>query len=251
MKLVAVLIAFFAASVFAQWLNFPTPGVPRLPDGKPNLKAPAPKTPDGKPDLSGTWQTKGGYTGNIARDLKPGELVFQPWAEALYKHRQDTSGKEDPQAYCTLSGVPREHVVPYPFKILNTTGMVVILYEALHSYRQIYLDGRQLPKDPNPTWMGYSVGRWEGDTLVVESSGFVENNWLDNGGHPGTEAMRLTERFRRRDFGHIDLQFTIDDPKAYQKPWTVNLEFTLMPDTDLIEYVCTENEKDINHLVGK
>src|SRR6185436_14949296 len=161
MKIVAILIAFSAAVVFAQWTNFPTPGVPRLPDGKPNLTAPAPKTPDGKPDLSGTWQTKGGYTGNIARDLKPGELQFQPWAETVYQHRQETKGKDDPQAYCTLSGVPREHVVPYPFKILNTTGMVVILYEALHSYRQIYLDGRQLPKDPNPTWMGYSVGRWE------------------------------------------------------------------------------------------
>ena len=246
-----VLILIAAAPGFAQWQNFPTPGVPRLPDGKPNLTAPAPKTADGKPDLSGTWQTRGGYTGNIAKDLKPGELVFQPWAEALYKHRQDTAGREDPQAYCTLSGVPREHVVPYPFKILNTTGMVVILYEALHSYRQIYLDGRQLPKDPNPTWMGYSIGHWEGDTLVVQSSGFVENNWLDNGGHPGTEAMRLTERFRRRDFGHIDLQFTVDDSKAYMKPWTVNLEFTLTPDTDLIEYVCSENEKDLNHLVGK
>jgi hypothetical protein len=129
--------------------------------------------------------------------------------------------------------------------------MVVILYEALHSYRQIYMDGRALPKEPNPAWMGYSIGHWEGDTLVVESSGFVDNNWLDNNGHPGTEAMRLTERFRRPDFGHIDLQITIDDPKAYTKPWSVNLQFTANPDTDLIEYVCDENEKDLKHLVGK
>jgi hypothetical protein len=150
-----------------------------------------------------------------------------------------------------LSGVPREHVVPYPFKILQPPGEVVILYEALHSYRQIYMDGRALPKDPNPAWMGYSVGRWEGDTLVVESNGFEENNWLDNGGHPGTEALRLTERFHRRDFGHIDLELTIDDPKAYTKPWKVNLVFTANPDTDLIEYVCDENEKDLKHLVGK
>jgi hypothetical protein len=235
----------------AQWVDFPTPGVPRLPDGKPNLKAPAPKTADGKPDLSGIWTTKAGYTGNIARDLKPGEVSFQPWASDLYKHRVETQGKEDPQAYCVLSGVPREHVVPYPFKILNSTGMIVILYEALHSYRQIFMDGRKLPKDPNPTWMGYSVGHWEGDTLVVNSSGFVDNNWLDNSGHPGTEAMKLTERFRRRDYGHIDLAITIDDPKAYTKPWTVNLEFTATPDTDLIEYVCDENEKDLKHLVGK
>ena len=244
-----------AAISSAQWLEFPKPGVPRLPDGKPDLKAAAPKTADGKPDLSGIWTTKPGYTGNIAKDLKPGEVSFTPWAAELYKHRQDTQGKDDPQAYCVLSGVPREHVVPYPFKILNATSgrtnILVILYEALHSYRQIYLDGRKLPKDPNPTWMGYSTGRWEGDTLVVDSSGFVDNNWLDNGGHPGTESMKLTERFRRRDYGHIDLQFTIEDPKAYTKPWTVNLEFTATPDTDLIEYVCDENEKDLKHLVGK
>lgn len=248
---VTILVSLLSAPLSAQWLNFPTPGIPRLPDGKPNLAAPAPKTPDGKPDLSGVWVTRAGYTGNIAKDLKPGEVSFQPWAEKLYKHRQDTQGKDDPQAYCVLSGVPREHVVPYPFKILNTNGMIVILYEALHSYRQIFMDGRALPKDPNPTWMGYSVGHWEGDALVVESSGFVDNNWLDNGGHPGTEAMHLTERFRRPDLGHIELQLTINDPKAYTKPWNVNLQFNLTPDTDLIEYVCSENEKDLGHLVGK
>ncbi len=239
------------AAVLAQWTSFPTPGVPRLPDGKPDLSAPAPKMADGHPDLSGVWITRAGYTGNIAKDLKPGEVSFQPWAAELYKHRQDTLSKEDPQAYCVLSGVPRENVVPYPFKILNSKGMIVILYEALHSYRQIFMDGRSLPKDPNPAWMGYSIGHWDGDTLVVESSGFVDNNWLDNNGHPGTEALRLTERFHRRDFGHIDLAVTVDDPKAYTKPWTVHLELTAAPDTELIEYVCDENEKDLKHLVGK
>jgi hypothetical protein len=247
----AIIVCVMSAPLSAQWLNYKAPGIPRLPDGKPNLVAPAPKTPDGKPDLSGVWLTRGGYTGNIAKDLKPGEVSFQPWAEALYKHRVETNGKDDPQAYCVLSGVPREHVVPYPFKIPNTDGMVVILYEALHSYRQIFMDGRPLPKDPNPTWMGYSTGHWEGDTLVVESAGFVDNNWLDNSGHPGTEAMHLTERFRRRDFGHIDLQLTINDPKAYTKPWSVNLELNLEPDNELIEYACDENEKDLRHLVGK
>ena len=238
--------------VFAQWSNFPTPGVPRLPDGKPDLAAPAPKMLDGHPDLSGVWVTRGGYTGDLARDLKNGEVSFQPWAAQLYQHRRDTMSREDPQARCVLSGVPRENVVPYPFKIVNTTnGMIVILYEALHSYRQIYMDGRKPPKDPNPTWMGYSVGHWDGDTLVVESSGFVDGNWLDNNGHPGTESLRLTERFHRRDFGHIDLQMVIDDPKAYTKPWTVNLLLNANPDTDLIEYVCDENEKDVGHLVGK
>ena len=240
-----------AAAAGAQWINFPTPSVPRLPNGKANLSAPAPKMPDSKPDLSGVWQTRPGYTNNIAKDLKPGEVSFQPWAEALYKHRVETEDKDDPQARCVLSGVPREHVVPYPFKILNSNGVIVILYEALHSYRQIFTDGRALPRDPNPSWMGYSVGHWEGDTLVVNSLGFEENNWIDNSGHPGTEALRLTQRFRRPDFGHIELQLTIDDPKAYTKPWTVNLQFTAAPDTELIEYVCDENEKDVRHLVGK
>ncbi|HEY7334887.1 MAG TPA: hypothetical protein VH639_08385 [Bryobacteraceae bacterium] len=247
-----VAILFAALPALAQWRDFPTPGVPRLPDGKPNMSAPVPKTANGKPDLSGVWVTRGGYTGNIAKDLKPGEVSFQPWAATLYKHRQDTLSREDPQAYCVLSGVPRENVVPYPFKIINTTnGMIVILYEALHSYRQIFMDGRMLPKDPNPTWMGYSIGHWDGDTLEVNSSGFVDNNWLDNSGHPGTEALRLTERFHRRDFGHIDLAITVNDPKAYTKPWTVNLQLNADPDTDLIEYVCDENEKDLKHLVGK
>jgi hypothetical protein len=236
---------------WAQWEKIVTPSVPRLPDGKTNLTAPAPRSLDGKPDFSGIWVTTPGYTGNMAKDLKPGEVSFRPWAETLYKHRVETESREDPQARCVLSGVPREHVVPYPFKILNTPGEIVILYEALHSYRQIFMDGRPLPKNPNPAWMGYSVGHWDGDTLVVESSGFVENNWLDNSGHPGTEALRLTERFHRRDFGHIDLQMTIKDEKAYSQPWTVNLVFNLQLDTELIEYVCDENEKDIGHLVGK
>jgi hypothetical protein len=253
MKAAALLIGVLtmAGPLAAQWPDPPNAGIPRLPDGKPNLAAPAPKTPDGKPDLSGVWETGFGYTGNIAKDLKAGEVEFQPWAETLYKHRMETLSKEDPQARCVLSGVPREDVVPYPFKILNSKGVIVILYEALHSYRQIFMDGRPLPKDPNPTWMGYSIGHWDGDTLVVESSGFVGNNWLDNNGHPGTEALRLTERFHRRDFGHIDLLVTIDDPKAYKKPWTVHLVLNLNPETDLIEYVCDENEKDVTHLVGK
>jgi hypothetical protein len=248
--MVCLICAPLSGHLSAQWVKYPTPGIPRLPDGKPNLAASAPKTADDKPDLSGTWMTRGGYTVNIAKDLKPGEVPFQPWAEALYKHRLSNEGKEDPQGRCVLSGVPREDVVPYPFKILNSDGMIVILYEALHSYRQIFMDGRALPKDPNPAWMGYSIGHWDGDTLVVDSAGFEENNWLDNGGHPGTEAMHLTERFRRRDFGHIDLQLTIDDPKAYTKPWSVNLQLTMI-DTELIEYVCNENEKDYEHLVGK
>ena len=247
-----VALIFLAIALAAQWLQFPTPHVPRLPDGKPNLAAAAPRTADGKPDLSGIWLPRGRYIENLAGDLKPVDVSLLPWAAELYKHRQDTLSRDDPQARCVLSGVPRENLIPYPFKIVNTTnGMIVILYEALHSYRQIFMDGRQLPKDPNPSWMGYSIGRWEGDTLVVQSTGFVDDNWLDNGGHPGTESLRLTERFHRRDFGHIELQMTIDDPKAYTKPWTVTVPLLASPDTELIEYVCDENERDLKHLVGK
>ena len=245
-------VIFLAIALAAQWVQFPTPNVPRLPNGKPNLDAPAPKLPDGHPDLSGVWLVRGQYIRDLGQDLKPGELSFQPWAAELYKHRRDTLSREDPQARCVLSGVPRATAVPYPLKIVNTTNrMIVVLYEALHAYRQIFMDGRPLPKDPNPAWMGYSIGRWDGDTLVVDSNGFVDNNWLDNNGHPGTESLRLTERFRRRDFGHLDVTLTIDDPKAYTKPWTVTLPLVAQPDNELIEYVCDENEKDLNHLVGK
>ncbi|MBV9508619.1 MAG: hypothetical protein JO323_26840 [Acidobacteriia bacterium] len=247
----AACAACLAIPSSAQWLNTPSKGIPRLPDGKPDLNAPAPKRPDGKPDISGLWQPPAMYVGNIARDLKPGEVPFRPWAEALYKHRQETQSKEDPTGWCVPGGVPRNDVVPYPFKILYTDGMIVILYEAVHSYRQIFMDGRELPKDPNPNWLGYSVGHWDGDTLVVETSGFVENSWLDNGGHPGTNSMHVTERFHRRDLGHMEIQMIIDDPKAYTKPWSVKVAYNLLPDTDLLEYICSENNKDLEHLVGK
>jgi hypothetical protein len=135
--------------------------------------------------------------------------------------------------------------------VLIAPGMVVILYEAVHSFRQIFTDGRPLPKDPNPTWLGYSIGRWDGDTFVVETAGFNDKGWLDNGGHPATDALHVTERFRRRDFGHMEIQFTIDDPKAYTKPWNVTMPLALLPDTELLEYICNENNKDLEHLVGK
>jgi hypothetical protein len=244
-------ILALAAPGYAQWIDNPAKGIPRLADGTPDLSAPAPKGPDGKPDLSGVWEPPPGYVGDIARDLKPGEVPFQPWAEELYKHRRDTLSKEDPTGWCVPGGVPRSDAVPYPFKILHAPGMVVILYEAVHSFRQIFMDGRELPKDPNPTWLGYSVARWDGDTLAVDSRGFVENSWLDNFGHPGTESLHVTERFHRRDFGHMDLQVIIDDPKAYTKPWTINMVLTLHPDDELIEYICEENNKDLEHLVGK
>jgi hypothetical protein len=237
--------------VHAQWLKTQSKGIPRLPDGTPDLSAPAPKRADGTTDLSGIWTPPPLYVTNIARDLKPDAVPMRPWAESLYKHRQETKSKDDPTGWCVPGGVPRNNVVPYPFKILYTEGMVVVLYEAVQSFRQIFTDGRALPIDPNPTWLGYSVGHWDKDTFVVQTSGFVDNSWLDNGGHPGTSAMHVTERFHRRDFGHMDIQMTIDDPKAYTKPWTVKQVANLQPDTELLEYICEENNRDVGHFVGK
>lgn len=237
----------------AQWLKMPTAGIPRTPDGKPNLIAPTPRTPEGNPDLSGIWQQPNGvkYTINLDADLKPGEVSMTPWAAALYKQRQDTLSKDDPVGYCNLPGVPQVNAVPYPYKIIQNPKQIVILYEAIRNFREIFTDGRPLPVDAQPTWMGYSVGHWDGDTLVVETIGFNDKTWIDTGGHPHSEALHVTERFTRRDFGHIALQITIDDPKAYTKPWTVSYELRLLPDTELLEYVCTENNKDLQHLVGK
>ncbi len=251
---VVALLAFaLAAPLSAQWIKYPSAGIPRTADGKPDLTAPAPKLPDGKPDLSGLWHQSNGvkYTVNLAADLKPEDVPYQPWTAALYKQHQDTISKDDPVGHCNFPGVPQMEAVPYPYKIMNAPGMIVILYEAFHIYRQIFTDGRELPKDPNPTWMGYSVARWEGDTLVVDSAGFNDKTWLDSGGRPHSEALHVTERFTRRDFGHMNLQITIDDPKAYTKPWTVSYPIALMPDTEMLEYVCNENNKDTQHLVGK
>jgi hypothetical protein len=237
----------------SQWLNLPTPGIPRNPDGKPNLKAPAPRLASGKPDLSGIWRQPNGvkYTVNIAADLKPDAVPYQDWTEKAYAHNQATLSKEDPVGHCLPAGVPQMNAVPYPYKIVNAPGMVIILYEAFHIFRQIHLDGRALPKDPNPTWMGYSVGHWDGDTLVVETSGMNDQTWIDSGGRPHSDALKVTERFHREDFGTIDLQTTIDDPKAYKAPWTVSYKLQLMPDTELLEYACDENNRDVEHLVGK
>ena len=254
MKWIATLVLILCVPgqpAAAQWLNVRSAGIPRTADGKPNLTAPAPRTADGKPDISGLWEPPAGYVGNIAKDLKPGEVSFQPWAAELYQHRRDTESKEDPTGWCVPGGVPRADVVPYPFRIYALPGVTLVLYEAVQSYRQIFTDGRALPKDPNPAWMGYSTGHWEGDTMVVETAGFNGQAWIDNWGHPGTEQLRVTERMRRRDFGHLDMEVTVDDPKAYTKPWTVKLAFTLLPDAELLEYVCSENNKDLEHLVGK
>lgn len=239
-------LVLMAGSVSAQWLTIPLPDTPRTSDGAPNLTAPAPRTPEGTPDLSGIWQRP--------RGLKPYadgvELPFQPWGEALYKARRENNGKGMPSERCLPHGVPKAMSVPEPFKIVQTPGLVVILYEEFNHYRQVFTDGRRVPAGRTPTWLGYSIGTWEGDTLVVDTTGFVDEIWLDMGGHPATDALHLVERFRRRDFGHLEIQVTIDDSRAYARPWTVTMPFDLLPDTELIEHIC-ENEKDAAHLVGK
>jgi hypothetical protein len=234
----------------AQWLKQPTPGIPRSADGKPNMTAPAPTTPGGHPDLSGLWQLgiEIGYAANITADLAPNDI--QPWAKALSRRRLEDFGKDDPEITGCLPGGPRHITHGGLSKIIQTPTLVAILFEDL-SYRQIFLDGRPLPRDPNPDWMGYSVGHWEGDTLVVSSAGFNDRTWLDFAGHPHSEALRTTERFRRRDFGHMELQVTLDDPSVYAKPLTLSAGGNLAADTELLEYVCAENEKDRAHLVGR
>jgi hypothetical protein len=245
---ILVFLACFPAA--AQWLKVPSKATPRTKDGKPNLTAPAPRKPDGKPDISGIWLTESPkYLADIAADFKPGELPIQPWAQALTDERKTgVHASEESNANCQPQGVPRIDATPNPFKIIQDPGLVVILYEAFGQFRQIFSDGWELPKDPNPTWLGYSVGKWEGDTLVVHSIGFNGKTWLDQMGHPTTETLQVTERFRRKDFGHLEIQATIDDSRAYTKPWTVTEPMQLLPDTDLIEFVCNENEKDLKHL---
>ncbi len=238
--------------VSAQWLNFSTPGIPRTSDGKPNLNAPAPRTADGTPDLSGLWRPEmNPYNLDVIQDVKD-EGIFRPAAEAVFKqHLADFHGS-DPITHC-LPGGPLEILTAGGialYRIIQSPSVVGLLYERGAIYRQIFLDGRELPKDPNPTWMGYSVGHWDGDTLVVESAGFNDRTWLDRVGHPHSEDLRVTERFRRVDFGHMQFQITYDDPKTLVRPLSISLMVNYAPDTDMLETIC-ENERDATHLVGK
>ena len=243
---VGLLLWTTCATLPAQWLKIKTPGIPRKTDGKPDLTAPAPRTPDGKPDLSGLWGAEDNTYGlDIVADLKPGEV--RPWAAEVYKRRLDALDRDTPGTHC-LPGGPAQ-ILGDQYRIIQSPNVIGILYGG-GAYRQIFTDGRELPKDPNPTWWGYSVGHWEGDTLVVESAGFNDRTWLDFAGHPHTEELRVTERFQRRDFGHMQLQLTLDDPKTFTKPMIISLGVNYVPDTEMLEYVCNENERDSTHLVG-
>lgn len=241
----AIIVLVGAGPAHAQWLQHRAPRIPRPSDGKPNLTAPAPPTADKRVDLSGLWLLDpGGYGLNLVSDLTADDVM--PWAAARYKERSANFSKDYPGFRCFPDIGPL--FVFGRFKILQSPGVLAILSEQ-GLYRQIHTDGRALPTDPNPTWMGYSVGRWEGKTLVVETAGFNDQTWLDFGGHPHTAALRVTERYTRKDFGHMRIEMTFDDPQAYRRPWTIALDAELTPDTELLEYVCNENEKDVAHFI--
>ena len=253
MKIFTTVIALtaFGTPLAAQWLQHRTPGIPRTADGKPNLTAPAPRTADGKPDLTGIWDTFGDTAvGSVAvrkaGDLKPADV--QPWAQALVKERAENFGKDNPHYRCLPEG-PNYAAAGGMKRFIQTPAMIAILNEDL-TYRQIFMDGRALETEPNPSWMGFSVGRWDGDTLVVESNGFNDRSWL-LGGYPHTEGLHTTERYRRTDFGHMDISVTFQDPEAYAKPWTVPVHATLTADTELLESVCNPTDHDLQHWVGK
>jgi hypothetical protein len=236
------------------------------------LSAPAPRTANGKPDLSGIWEAEpssneelrrflpGGfnllgedppskYFFNMLADFKPEDVALTASAMPVFREHFAGRGKDAPFSRCLPFGIPLLNLAPVPYKIIQTASVVVMLYEADGSFRQIHTDGRKLAADnPLPSWMGYSTGRWEGDTLVVDTGGFNDRSWLDAGGHPHTDTLHVTERFHRPDVGHMEVQITVDDPKSYSKPFTMKINQLLMPDTDLIESVCLENETDVKHL---
>ena len=259
----AALIALAVAvspPLAAQWQSYPTGRLPRV-DGKVDLKAPTPRTADDKPDLSGIWQYAGvlGFRGgppppppgtppqatfwNIEAGIKEG-LPFRPWAAELRRQRMAANSKDNPDAACLPIGYLQSHTHSQPRKMIQLPDLIVILYEANSGVRQIFLDGRAgPPADAEPWWWGYSRGRWEGDTLVVESTHFKDGGWLDVNGAPLTDEARIVERFRRPTVGTLEIDVTIDDPKAYTRPWTVRVNQRLLPDTDLIEFVCNENNQ--------
>jgi hypothetical protein len=255
----AVIAAACCAPVYAQWLDFPARGIPRGVNGSPNLTAPAPRNARRQVDLSGVWQatpdpndppegTAGmplpRYMLDIMRDLK-GTVSLQPWAAKLYEQRQANKLRDNPMIKCLPAGVPRLAAYTHPYKIVQTPELIVILYESQTTFRQIFMDGRAHPEDPDPSWYGYSIGRWEGDTLVVDTTGFNDKTWLDGLGHPHSEQMRVTERYRRLNFGSMEISVTIDDPKTYTASLTYVQPQRLLADTDLIEYICNENAKPV------
>jgi hypothetical protein len=241
----SLLLGLSAFPVSAQWQGYPTPGIPRLADGSANLAAPAPKTPDGKPDLSGIWQSSRAAF-DLRQVLKAGDSVpFTAEGRKTFEARQASRSKDDPSARCLPTGLPVRALLRTPMKILQTPNLTAILYESRTTFRQILTDGRPLPKEIDwPAWQGFSIGRWEADTFVVDTAGFNGLAWLDQAGHPATSKLKFQERYRRRDFGHISLEMIIDDPQMYTRPWSVFAELVYQPDTELLEFICEENNRD-------
>jgi hypothetical protein len=245
LRFVAVLV-LLAGPAAAQWLTLPLPGTPRTADGKPDLTAPTPRTPDSKPDLSGIWRRvevkrrDNPDNFNLVDWMPAGaQIRMRPEAAAVYQHRRDVQrGGGRPAERCLPHTVPDAMLPPVNFKIVYTPGITLILFEEFNHFRQIFTDGRTLPPVVQPTWWGNSVGRWEGDVFVVETTGFNDRAWLDNTGHGRSEALKTTERFRRTDFGHMEMAITIDDPETYLEPFTATVHFELLPDTELVEDIC-------------
>ena len=259
--------AILSATSFvnAQWAVYHDPSTPRSKDGKANFTAPVPRA-GGKPDLSGIWEAESAraeevgtnglgedipskYFFNFFADFPSGQEPMQPPAKAAFE--KSAHSTQRPQTLCPLPTLPVWNLLPVPFKIVQTPRTMMILYEADNVYRQIFSDGRSLPRDPQPSWLGYSTGKWIGDSFVVETVGFNDKAPLDVFGHPRSEALRLTETFHRRDFGHLEIQITVDDPKTYTKPVTIRVHNRLLPDTELLETFCAENEKDLIHVGAK
>jgi hypothetical protein len=250
-RAVALVMAIVLASIpaTAQWKNLPKDGVPLGPDGKPNLSAPAPKTAAGRPDLSGIYQSSYRYFANLAADLGLDQVPMTDEAKKIHAARvTGLLGYEEPDAHCLPQGVPKINSAPVPFRIVQTDTLVVLVYEAFNLWRQVHLDGRDWADDLNPSWMGYSKGRWDGDALVVETRGLNGKQWLDHGGLPASDKLTVIERFRRPTFGSLEIDVTINDPTYYTRPWTATTKLRLMPDTELFEFICNENEKSTPHM---
>ena len=257
------------ALVFGQWFKYPMEGVPRNADGSLNRNAPTPRLADGHPDFSGLWHAadpnrcrgRGGafiqcgneiggspLGGNLGRNLPGGQLPYQPWAAKLTQERRADDSRDDPHVRCLPDNPPRAWTLPHLTKAIHSSKHLALLYEVNAMYRQIFIDGRPFPQDMNPTWNGYSVGHWEGDTLVVETRGFRDGLWIDTGGSPMSDAATMTERFRRPTYGTLEIELTIDDPKTYTRPFTVNLVQNIELDTELVDEFCLENEKSYQRM---
>jgi hypothetical protein len=252
-RLLPLGLGLLAIPAFCQWTKVPPLKAPRTGSGEVDLKAPAPRLPDGRPDLSGSWSTDDNrYVRDFANDMKPEDVPYQPWAKKLFDERKDGShSREDPDAHCLPQGVPKIDSVQYPWKLIYTPNSIVIIYESFNYWRQIFTDGREMNPDANPTWFGYSTGKWEGDTLVVDTRGFNGRIWLDQLGRPTTEKLHVIERYRRIDYGHMIIDITIDDPGAYTKPFRGRQEVHLRPGWEPMEFICGENNTDLPHLPGQ